>query len=144
MRKNGFTVVEAMVVVMIFGILAVMFVPKLTFTRQKNRPAALSNNLQKVRAQIELYKFHHKGDLPASKGESPAQFVRRMTKTTNVKGDRGTEFGPYLDSMPTNPVNGKQTVRIDGDAAGVNTHGWRFDTTTGDFQSDDSVENAAL
>jgi competence protein ComGC len=144
MRKNGFTIVELMVIVMIFGILAVMFVPKLSYTRQHNPSSALNTNLQKVRAQIELYKFHHKGDLPAFKGESPAQFLRRMTTQTDVKGKSGTEFGPYLDSIPANPANGKHTVRIDGDAAGTNTHGWRFDTTTGDFQADDSVANAVL
>ena len=144
MRKNGFTIVELLIVVMIFGFLAVIIVPKVSFSRHPNQTAALNNALQKVRAQIEIYKFNHKGGLPVSAGESPALFVRRMTTKTNVKGKTGTEFGPYLDSIPTNPVNGKLTVRIDGDPAGANTHGWRFDTGTGEFQSDDSVENAFL
>ena len=50
----------------------------------------------------------------------------------------------YLSSLPVNPLNYLGTVRLDGDDAGASTHGWRFDTTTGAFQADDSPGHAAF
>ena len=67
-----------------------------------------------------------------------------MTGKTDIGGDVGADYGPYMNKVPENPFNDLATVREDGVAAGANTHGWRFDTTTGEFQADDSVANAAL
>jgi len=45
-------------------------------------------------------------------------------------------YGPYIDSIPVNRINGLPTVRMDGAAAGANTHGWRYDTATGTIEAD--------
>lgn len=142
-RNNGFTLVEIMLVVVILGILAAIIVPMFSDASMEGQISALKNDLRKIRGQIELYKFHHDGDLPAFTGEASADFVRRMTAKTDINGAAGTDFGPYLNSIPANPLNGKDTVRIDGTAAGVNTDGWRFDPGSGAFQADDSTEHAA-
>jgi hypothetical protein len=93
---------------------------------------------------MELYKLHHDYQLPAVAGESSADFLRRMTTQTNVDGDTGSDFGPYLKALPVNKFNDLRTVRIDGAAAGANSDGWRFDTIAGDFQADDSPGHAML
>ena len=142
-RNNGFTLVEIMLVIVILGILATIIVPMFSDASLEGQISALKNDLRKIRGQIELYKFHHDGDLPALNGEMSADFVRRMTAKTDIKGDTGMEFGPYLNSVPNNPLSGKNTVRIDGTPAGANTDGWRFDTGSGAFQADNSAEHAA-
>ena len=141
-RKNGFTLVEILVIVVILGLLAAIIIPQFSDAGSEARVTAVYNDLRKIRGQIELYKFHHNDQLPAFTGETFAEFERRMTTQTDVNGDAGTDFGPYLNSIPINPFNGLNTVRIDGAIAGTNTDGWRFDTTTGAFRADDSAEHA--
>jgi general secretion pathway protein G len=144
MNERGFTLVEILIVVVILGILAVIVVPMFSDAATQSCTSALCNDLRKIRSQIELYKFHHNDQLPAFTGETSADFNRRMTSMTDINGDAGTEFGSYLNSIPANPFNNLRTVRIDGAAGGANTEGWRFDTTSGTFQADDSAVHAAL
>ena len=142
--KRGFTLVEILVVVVILGIMAAIVIPQFSDAGSETRASALYNDLRKIRGQIELYKFHHNGQLPAFASETSVDFERRMTIQTDVNGDAGTDYGPYMNSIPINPFNGLNTVRIDGDVAGANIDGWRFDTANGTFQADDSVNNAAF
>jgi general secretion pathway protein G len=141
-RKNGFTLVEILVIIVILGILAAVIIPQFTDANAEARTSALLSDLRRIRSQIELYKFQHKEQLPAKTGETSAEFVRRITTTTDADGNAGSDNGPYLQSIPRNPFNDLNTVRLDGDAAGANTEGWRFDTTTGTFQADDSADHA--
>ena len=140
-NKAAFTLVELLIVVVLLSVLAVV-VPHISGAGEETENSELVADLLKVRSQIELYKFHHGGRLPASEGESTADFMRRMTKKTNSNGDLDGEFGPYLPGLPANPFNKSATVRIDGDPAGANAGGWRFDTMSGVFQADDSREHA--
>ncbi len=144
MNKSGYTLVEILIVVVILGIVAAMVVPQFSDSSTKVKTAALSTDLRKVRTQIELYKFHHNEMLPASSGETNDDFIQRLTEQTDAYGNTGTDYGPYMREFPKNPFNDQRTVRIDGTAAGANTEGWRFDTSTGDFQADDSVIHAAF
>ena len=142
--KSGFTLVEILVVVVLLGILAAIVVPHFTGAGNETRTSALLTDLRRVRSQIEYYKFQHNEQLPAATGETADDFLRRMTTKTDADGNVGTDFGPYLQTIPINSFNERNTVRIDGAAAGSNTDGWRFDTTTGAFQADDIAAHAAL
>ena len=144
MHKGGFTLVEILIVVVILGILAAIVVPLFSDASSQTRTSSLVTNLRKVRTQIELYKFHHNEQLPANTGETNADFEQRMISKTDVDGNAGTDYGPYLNSIPENPFNDLNTVRIDGAAAGENTEGWRFDSATGIFQADDSAAHAVF
>ena len=144
LRKSGFTLVEILVVVVLLGILAAIVVPHFTGASNETRTSALSTNLHRIRSQIEYYKIQHKDQLPAATGETADDFLRRMTTRTDVDGNVGIDFGPYMQSLPVNPFNNQDTLRIDGGAAGSNTDGWRFDTTTGAFQADDTAAHAAF
>jgi general secretion pathway protein G len=140
-RKSAFSLIELLVVVVFLSILAAV-VPHISGAGEETRSSALATDLLRVRSKIELYKFHHNDRFPAATGENPADFLRRMTTKTNADGDPGVDFDPYLQSLPINPFNHSATVRIDGAAAGANIGGWRFDTTTGAFQADDSPNHA--
>jgi hypothetical protein len=65
-----------------------------------------------------------------------------LTEKTDVSGNVGGTYGTFLERIPVNSFNGKKTVRINGAAAGANTDGWRYDSTTGTFQTDDDPVHA--
>ena len=140
-RKGAFTLIELLVIVVLLSVLAVV-VPHISGAGEETESSAMVADLLEVRSKIELYKFHHGGRLPVSEGETPVDFLRRMTTKTNAGGDPSGEFGPYLQSLPVNPFNDSAIVRVDGAAAGADTDGWRFDTMTGAFQADDPLEHA--
>lgn len=143
-KNSGFTLVEILVVVVLLGILAIIVVPHFTGAGTEARTSTMSTDLRRIRSQIEFYKFQHNEQLPAFTGEASDEFFRRMTTKTDADGDAGVDFGPYLQSIPPNPFNDLNTIRIDGAAAGSNANGWRFNTTTGAFQADDSAAHAAF
>lgn len=143
-KKGGFTLVELLIVISVLGILAAIVVPMYSDANQKTRTSALQSDLYKVRGLIEVYKSQHNDQPPASAGDSSADFERRMTSTTDINGDEGLDYGPYINKLPKNPYNEKTTVRIDNAPAGANTHGWRFDTVYGIFQADDSADHATF
>ena len=136
--KSGFTLVEILIVVVILGILAAIVIPQFTDASTQARESSLVSDLQTMRSQIELYKIQHKDAMPALAAEGTADFERRMTTQTDIDGAAGTDYGPYLQKLPTNPFNNFDTVRVDGAAAGANTDGWRFDSTSGQIQADDA------
>ena len=140
--KSGFTLVEILIVVVILGILAAIVIPQFTEASEEARYSSLVSDLQTMRSQIELYKVQHKDDMPGT--VTDVSFLEAMTQYTDIDGvlaipqapDTGV-YGPYVQKLPTNPFNDFATVRMNGAAAGANTEGWRFDTTTGTFYADD-------
>jgi len=138
--KSGFTLVEILIVVVILGILAAIVIPQFTEASTEAKTSSLCTDLQTVRSQIELYKIQHNDQLPGIGG---ATFVQAMTGKTNVAGAVGTDYGPYLQKIPTNPFNDSATIDETG-TPGNDGGGWDFDTTTGAFHADDSAEHALL
>lgn len=138
--KRGFTLVEIMIVVALLGILAAIVVPQFSSNTSEAKVSALSSNLAAIRKQVELYRYHHQEQWPAAVSEAGADFIRRMTTKTDAAGNAGTQYGPYFLRMPANPFNNLDTVRVGDAGAGANTHGWRFDPATGQFQADDNID----
>jgi general secretion pathway protein G len=138
--KRGFTLVELMIVISLLGILAALVIPQFGSNTSEAKTSALSSNLAAIRKQVQLYRHHHQEFLPAAEGETGADFIRRMTTKTDAAGNPGVAFGPYFVRMPANPFNDLATVRVGGAAAGANTHGWRVDPLTGEFQADDNID----
>ena len=145
--KSGFTLVEILIVVVILGILAAIVIPQFTEASTEAKTNSLMSDLQTIRSQIELYKVQHNDVVPAPEA---AGTWDRMTQYTDIAGaaqaakDATHIYGPYLQQIPANPFNDLRTIRTDGAVAGANTHGWRFDATTGAFQADDTVAHGAL
>jgi general secretion pathway protein G len=149
--KSGFTLVEILIVVVILGILAAIVIPQFTNASVAARESALVSDLQSVRSQVELYKIQHNNDLLP--GAAGATFVQCMEGYTDkdgavvAQGATGA-LGKYMEKIPVNPFSTIDTVaspdllvRVGGAAAGANTHHWRFDLTTGQFQADDNLSD---
>jgi general secretion pathway protein G len=139
--KRGFTLVEILVVMTILGVLAAIVVPQYSSGKDQAKLACLCSNLHVIRRQIELYKTHHNGVLPAVPGDTKYDFARRMLTRTDAGGAAGTQFGPYLERLPINTFNNRCTVRVGDTPAGANTDGWRFNPLTGEFQADDNRDD---
>ncbi len=128
--------VEILIVVVILGILAAIVIPQFSQASTEARENSLRADLQTMRSQIELYKIQHNDDMPGAGG---VNFTLAMTEGTDIAGAAGSEFGPYVQQIPTNPFNNLATVREVAPAAGANTDGWRFDAANnGDFRADDT------
>ena len=133
-RKGGFTLVEILIVVIILGILAAIVIPQFTNASTNARVSSTTSQLQTLRSQVQLFKLQHNDSLPTLIGTSPACWNQMMSKT-NVSGTVDTTaagiYGPYLETVPKNPLNGFANVTAVGSQ--TSTTGWTFDTTTGNI-----------
>jgi len=114
-KKSGFTLVEILIVVIILGILAAIVIPQFTSASQDARKNSLTSQLQTLRSQLELYKLQHLDQLPTTLVGSTPDWTQLVNKTDNT-GATGTStaypFGPYLQSAPTNPLNGASAMLV--------------------------------
>ena len=122
-RRNAFTLVELVVVIMILGILAAVAAPKLLKTSQTATDNGLRQTLSIVRDAIELYAAENGGSLPPC-----------ADATTSLQ----TALKPYIrGAFPKSPVGMKnQDVKADGaDPLGADNTitGWMYNTSTGEF-----------
>jgi len=132
MKRKAFTLVEILIVVVILGILAAIVVPQFTEASEDAKESALASDLQTVRSQLELYKIQHNNDYPAELGD--------LTIATDIDGDEGGSYGPYLQKLPTNPFTG--TTDIQTETKGEGDQAWFYDADSGEFcpNDDDHVD----
>ena len=163
-REQGFTLVELLIVVIILAVLAAIVVPQFSASTNDAKAAALKANLANIRAAIDFYYQEHgeyPGDLiatgatcvngvavAAGAADTEDALLAQLTRYTNADGlactgkDATTfKYGPYLKGdMPVNPEGTKNDVAVvDNGVLGLtsgSTGGWRYDTVTGEFISD--------
>jgi len=145
--KKGFTLVEILIVVIILGILAAIVIPQFTEASAEARVSNVMTNLQTIRSQLLLYKTQHLENYPAdAAGEGHAEFEDEMTQYSDAQGgtsatpDANHPYGPYLQSIPANPISGDNTVTVVQNGATQFTApaqdgGWWFNAVTGEFRA---------
>jgi len=102
--RKGFTLVEILIVVIILGILAAIVIPQFTNASQNARESSLQSTLQTLRSQVQLYKLQHGDALPDLATNWDA-----LTASTSY-GNPSQSFGPYMQAIPVNSMNGNSTV----------------------------------
>lgn len=130
MKRNtrGFTLVEILIVVIILGILAAIVIPQFTNASSDARNNSVASTLQTLRGQLELFKIQHADVPPGATMLATVLAGKTNTADTNTTVATGT-LGPYVQSFPTNPINGYSTVV---NAAGT-TAGWVYTVTGGQY-----------
>ena len=113
-RRTGFTLVEILIVVIILGILAAIVIPQFAGATEEARRTNVQSVLQTLRGEITLYRAEHRDILPdlTNAGWNP------LLAPTDIDGNpaaAGKTYGPYMRSMPKNPLNNMSTI---GDGTG--------------------------
>lgn len=139
-RRDGFTLIEMLIVIVIMAVLAATVIPQFAATSEDAKDSTLQYNLHTLRSQIELYKLQHGGTAPAlSSGDLP-----QLYKATDAAGTASADgqpdathpYGPYiLNAVPKNPLNGNtNTVTASATwppAADTNAGGWFYHEASG-------------
>ncbi len=89
--RQGFTLIEILIVVVILGILAAIVIPQFTDASQEAARSNLSSQLQTVRSQVELYNVQNPGN--------PYDAATPLATWWD-----GLVQGNYLQSEPKNPL----------------------------------------
>ena len=134
-RKAGFTLIEILIVVIILGILAAIVIPQFSSASNDARKSNVQTTAQTLRSQVALYRLQHQDTLP-----DIGTFWDKMTKFSNAAGatqatkdeTAGFVYGPYMQQIPTNSLNGLSTVGPTvGDADPAADCGWAYDYQAG-------------
>ncbi len=134
-EKSNWSYIELVSIAVVLSMAAMSVVPKFTQASQESRTSNLIDALHLMRSQLDLYCAQHENSLPPI--DSFKSFKNNMAAKVG-------QYGPYIEEIPVNPFNNLNTIRFDGEPAGVGKAGWRIDTKTGLFQTDDSTAHAAL
>jgi prepilin-type N-terminal cleavage/methylation domain-containing protein len=146
LRQSGLTLIESLIVVILFGIIAAVAVPRFPITDENPLSAALQTNLNTLQNAIKLYAIQHQGVFPGqfrhtdgikttTPDEAKSAFIAQLLQYSDASGRTsptrkpGFPFGPYLSQgIPSNPVppqsNDIQVVFDHSHLTSVEQTGW--------------------
>ncbi|MCE9546128.1 MAG: type II secretion system GspH family protein [Planctomycetia bacterium] len=133
-RRNAFTLIEILIVVVIMAVLAATIIPQFTDSTKDAKESTALLNLNTLRSQVELFKAQHGGALPNA----------TLTDLTTATTYNGKTYGPYMQQLPTNPITNSAAVKPAGGATIVvgdltsGGGGWIYSSTSGEVRLDDS------
>lgn len=152
-RARAFTLVEILIVVVLLGVLAAIVIPAVAKSTTSARASALAADLQLLRRFVLIYAAQHlevapgypNGNTAAAPTEQvfidQAMLASNMAGQTAPVGTAGFNRGPYLQKIPVNPFNKKDTVEMLANGAlfpanGDDSHGWIYKAATGEIRAD--------
>ena len=125
-KRNGFTLVEILIVVVILGVLAAIVVPNLSGAVTEASVGTTKTELEKLRRAVEVFQVRNENILPD------------VTAGNGTWGALIASNGEYLRDAPVNSyvTGGNRQVIVLGagpDAAFQTDHGWIYNATTGEI-----------
>ena len=130
-RRNGFTLIELVVVILILGILAGVGAPKLFSTSGIATENGLRQTLSIIRDGIELYSADNAGSFPPCTGDGTGAGNFHVLMSKFVRG-----------KFPTSPVGTRDNLVTPSAADPLvsgGTTGWMYNPTTGEFICNDNA-----
>ena len=157
-RRNAFTLIEVLIVVIIMAVLAATIIPQFTSSTKDAKMSTVKFDLHTIRSQLEMYQQEHLNTYPpaAVSADFKNQMLQKTDQNTTLDLTAG-QFGPYLsgDDLPINPFNNSTTTAIltgsteptgpTGSADGWQynpKYGWFYPNNAEYFQSTGSFANA--
>jgi len=138
-NRSAFSLIELIIVIVIIGIIGAIAIPRMSSAAENAAVNAVIADRSTLQRAIDLYEVEHEGVMTHVGAGTIKVFYFRLLKHSDLDGtvnDTTGIYGPYINSIPTNLHNGIPTIRIDGAAAGANTHGWRYDSVSGLIEPD--------
>jgi general secretion pathway protein G len=125
--RNGFTLIELVIVILILGILAAVAAPKVINMSAVATDNSLRHTVTTVRDAIQNYSAEHDGALPGAPDNTAEKFK------TDLTGYLRGEF----PQCPVGPAKNSD-VKIKSDAGSVTgesdpSEGWHYSVVTGEF-----------
>lgn len=126
---GAFSLIEVLVAMAIFAILAALVIPKFSMARDSARIASTKTQLKSIRKVLPFYKLHHRDIYPKLAALQADWSV--LTMKTELDGAITTAgiFGPYLRRAPRNAFTKSSRVVAPGTA--TSEDGWEYDENTG-------------
>jgi type II secretion system protein G len=106
--KNGFTLVELLIVIIIIAVLAAIAIPKFANSSTRSKEAALKADLRMYRNAIDLFRTDT-GAYPASLADLSATSAPANGKDSAGAAKTITAAdwkGPYVQTIEDDPVSG--------------------------------------
>ena len=91
-RRDGFTLIEILIVVVLLGVLAAIVIPMFTDSSQDANLAACMENLRLTQGAMSIYRLKNE--------KYPSQ---------------ASDLSPYLQSIPACPMGGSYTLTLAAD-----------------------------
>ena len=128
--KQGFSLVELVIIVAILGILAAIVLPHFREYTTEAKEAAAKDDLRILRSAIEVYTAQHGGVPPGYPNDDPAE-----TPSSAAFLQQTVQSQRYLRRMPRNPFNNLNTMQVLGNnqafpAEASGGSGWIYQPAT--------------
>jgi len=140
LNRDGFSLLEVVIVVAIIAILAAIGIPRMSRGSKGANDSALSGSLSVLRNAIDLYSAEHGGSFPGA-----TTIADQLTTYSDISGNTNASkttsciYGPYIRSIPPLPV-GARKGETGIAASDANDVGWLYTVSSGTIMANTTTE----